>query len=179
MTSRLGVAVNLFLKISARLLGLAFVLAFARPVSALETYPSNEGSYSINFPVAPQESVREIGPNRLIARAIRDGDLIYVAAHGDFAEAVKADIEMKLNIENYAREVGATVTSQKPVTIPRGGKTLNGIEFVYDGERLNGKGIVVVDGTSSYLVAASSVKPASHAAAVDAFLNSFHLLQKP
>jgi len=155
----------------------AGLLAFAPPARAFE-YASNEGDYSVNFPALPGETVREIGPNKLIAHAMREGDVIYVAAHGDFAGKVDPAPEMNANIDNYAREVHAKVTSRLPFTIQRGGRTLEGIQFAYDGEQQEGKGVVVVDGTSSYLVAASSVKPAHEEREVDAFLNSFRLAPK-
>jgi hypothetical protein len=148
-------------------------------IGALEIYPSNEGGYSVNFPAPPQETRRDIGPNRIIAHAERNGDVVYVAAHGDFTVALKPDIEMNANIENYVREVHASVTARKSVALHRGGKTLPGIEFSYDGSKQAGRGIVVVvDGTSSYLVAAGSVKPARRAAEVDAFVASFRLAPK-
>lgn len=161
-----------------RSLAVCIALMLALPVQALETFRSNEGAYSINFPAPPRESVREIGKNRLIAHVVRDGDVIYVAANGDFAEAIKPDIEMNANIENYTREINAKVTARAEVTIPRGDRTLTGIQFSYDGALQDGKGIVVVDGTSSYLVAASAIKPADRQLAVSAFLNSFRLMPK-
>lgn|GEM_PF-1543410 len=164
-------------KNAARLFAFAGLLALAFPAQAFE-YASNEGAYSVNFPEAPSETVRDIGPNKLIAHAMRVGDVIYVAAHGDFVDKIKPDIEMNANIDNYAKEVHAKVTSKLPFTVQRGERTLEGIQFVYDGERAAGKGIVVVDGTSSYLVAASSIKPAHDEAAVNAFLNSFRLEPK-
>lgn len=155
----------------------ALLCSFAAGTSAraLEVYSSNEGSYSVNFPALPQETVRNMGPNRLVAHAEREGDVVYVAAHGDFVEAIKPDVEMNANIDNYAREVHASVTARQPVSLQRGERTLPGIAFSYDGERQAGKGIVVVDGTSSYLVAAGSVKPSRHPAEVDAFVGSFRL----
>ena|SRR5689334_12336123 len=155
----------------------AGLLGFALPAQAFE-YASNEGAYSVNFPEAPTETVRDIGPNKLIAHAMREGSVIYVAAHGDFADKIKPDVEMNANIDNYAREIRAKVTSRLPFTLQRGEKTLEGIQFVYDGDRTTGKGVVVVDGTSSYLVAAGSVKPAHEDAAINAFVNSFRLEPK-
>lgn len=148
------------------------------PLTALETFASNEGGYTIDFPAKPTESVQKFGNNRLIVHVARNGDVIYIAANGDFAEAIKPDTEMNANIENYTREINAAVTSRAEVTIPRGSRTLTGIQFSYDGAIQDGKGIVVVDGTSSYLVAASSIKPADEKLAVNAFLNSFRLMPK-
>lgn len=155
----------------------AVLLLSLAPVRAFE-YASNEGNYSVNFPAPPGETVRELGPNKLIAHAMREGNVIYVAAHGDFVQKIDAAAEMNANIDNYAKEVHAKVTSRLPFTMQRGGRTLEGIQFTYDGERQAGKGIVVVDGTSSYLVAASAVKPAHEESAIDAFVNSFRLAPK-
>lgn len=162
----------------ARWLAVWIVLMPALPAQALETFNSNEGAYTINFPATPRESVQESGKNRLVAHVVREGDVVYVAANGDFAEAIKADVEMNANIENYTREINARVTSRAEVTIPRGDRTLTGIQFSYEGAVQDGKGIVVVDGTSSYLVAASAIKPADGELAVNAFLNSFRLMPK-
>jgi len=159
-------------------LAFAAMLAPAYTAAGVEAYSSNEGSYSVNFPVAPQETVREVGKDKLIAHVIRDGDVIYVAAHGDFTRAVKPETEMNANIENYTHEIHAKVTSRAQVTIPRGERELTGIQFSYDGEFQSGTGIVVVDGTSSYLVAASYLKPADDQQAVNAFINSFRLKPK-
>lgn len=163
---------------------LAALSAFSTPtlaptqIGALEIYSSNEGGYSVNFPAPPEETRQNIGPNKIIAHAERNGDVVYVAAHGDFIEALKPDIEMNANIDNYAHEVHAAVTTRKPVSVQRGERTLKAIEFSYDGSKQSGKGIVVVDGRSSYLVAAGSVKPARHPAEVDAFVASFKLAPK-
>jgi hypothetical protein len=153
-------------------------LLAAAPADALQIYASNEGGYAVNFPAPPSETVREIGKNKLIAHAEREGDVIYIAAHGDFTDKVKPETEMNANIDNYAREVHAIVTSRYAVTFQRGGRTLEGIQFTYDSERSFGKGVVVVDGTSSYLVAAGCVKPAHEEQAIEAFINSFRLLPK-
>lgn len=162
----------------ARWLAVWIVLMPVLPARALETFNSNEGAYTINFPAPPRESVQKSGKNRLVAHVVREGDIVYVAASGDFAEAIKADAEMNANIENYTREINARVTSRAEVTIPRGDRTLTGIQFSYEGAVQDGKGIVVVDGTSSYLVAASAIKPADGELAVNAFLNSFRLMPK-
>lgn len=158
---------------------LLLALATPTPLAALETFASNEGGYAINFPAKPIESVQEVGKNRLIVHVARNGDVIYIAANGDFAEAIKPDAEMNANIENYTREINAAVTSRAEVTIPRGDRMLTGIQFSYDGAVQDGKGIVVVDGTSSYLIAAGAIKPAEATPAVNAFLNSFRLMPKP
>jgi hypothetical protein len=55
---------------------------------------------------------------------------------------------------------------------------VDAIHFSYESDQQSGEGIVAVDGTSSYLVAASSVKPANHPETVHAFLDSFRLEPK-
>jgi hypothetical protein len=173
-----GQGMRTIVKSAGCALALLLALGISTPLAALETFNSNEGGYVINFPSKPIESVQEFGKNRLVAHVARNGDVIYIAANGDFAEAIKADAEMNANIENYTREINAKVTSRAEITIPRGDRTLTGIQFSYDGEVQDGKGIVVVDGTSSYLVAAGAIKPAEAELAVNAFLNSFRLMPK-
>ena len=106
---------------------------------------------------------------------MKDNDVIYIVAHGDFEVALQADLELDANIDNYVKELHATVASRGPLTFGRGDKTLPAKQFTYQSERLTGKGIVVVDGKSSYLAAATAVKPDNHDVAVNAFVSSFTL----
>jgi len=67
------------------------------------------------------------------------------------------------------------VLSRGTLTFTRGDKPLLAKQFTYESDRMTGRGIVVVEGLSSYLAAASALKPASREAAVNAFLRSFKL----
>jgi hypothetical protein len=156
----------------------AALLLLARGIAvSLEVYGSTAGEYSASFPAPPEENTRT-GPNfRIVSHALRANGVIYIVAHGDFTEPVNAEVELDANIVNYVNEIrGSRLTSRGPIAFARGDKSLPAKQFTFDGELLKGKGIVVVDGKSSYLVSAGSMKPDNHEAAVDAFLASFRLV---
>jgi len=114
---------------------------------------------------------------RIVSHTLKAGDVIYIVAHGDFTEPVKAEIELDANISNYVNEIsGSHLTSRESLAFARGDRALPAKQFTYDGTRASGKGIVVVDGKSSYLVAAAVVKPYNRDKAVNAFLASFKLV---
>ncbi|HXM30797.1 MAG TPA: hypothetical protein VN919_01385 [Xanthobacteraceae bacterium] len=158
-------------------LALAAALLFTASAAALSSnvYSSVAGNYSVSFPSPPQENVQTTPAYRIVTHVVKDNDVIYIVAHGDFEVALQADLELDANMDNYVKELHATVASRGPLTFGRGDKTLPAKQFTYQSERLTGKGIVVVDGKSSYLAAATAVKPDNHDVAVNAFVSSFTL----
>ncbi|HLL26489.1 MAG TPA: hypothetical protein VKT73_02410 [Xanthobacteraceae bacterium] len=157
---------------------LAASLLFAAGAAALSgsVYGSVAGDYSVSFPAPPEEHVHPGSGFRIVTHVVRDDNVIYIVAHGDFEVPVQADIELDANIDNYVKEFGAKVTSRGTLAFGRGDKPMPARQFIYDSDRVSGKGIVVVDGRSSYLVAATAVKPSSREPAVNAFVSSFKLI---
>jgi hypothetical protein len=159
------------------LLALAAVLLFAAGATlSLDVYPSTAGDYFVNFPSTPKEDVQTSANYRIVSHVVSDDNVIYIVAHGDFQVPPPPEVELDANIDNYVKELHANVLSRGTLAIARGDKPLLAKQFTYEGDRLAGKGIVVVDGKSSYLAAASALKPASREAAVNAFLSSFRLV---
>jgi hypothetical protein len=156
----------------------AAALLFAAAVAALSpnVYGSVAGDYSVSFPSSPQENIQSTDTYRIVSHALREDNVIYIVAHGDFVVPPPADLELDANIENYVKELHAQVLSRAPLAIGRGDKSLPAKQFTYESDRVAGKGIVVVDGKSSYIAAASSVKPNNREAAVNAFVSSFMLV---
>ena len=156
----------------------AAALLFAAAGAALspDVYPSVAGDYSVSFPSPPQENVQTTPAYRIVTHVVKDNDVIYIVAHGDFEVALRADLELDANIDNYVKELNASVASRGPLTFGRGDKTLPAKQFTYQSERLTGKGIVVVDDKGSYLAAATAIRPDNHDAAVNAFVSSFRLV---
>jgi hypothetical protein len=156
-------------------LATALLLTAAGAAFSLDVYGSKEGDYSVRFPSHPQENIQSTDAYRIVTHALGEDNVIYIAAHGDFVVPPPPELELDANIDNYVKEIHGQVTSRGPLTIGRGDKSLPAKQFTYESDRLIGKGIVVVDGLSSYLAAASSLKPHSREAAVNAFVSSFKL----
>jgi hypothetical protein len=159
-------------------LALAAALLFAAGGAALslDVYTSVAGDYAVNFPATPQENTQSTDAYRIVSHAVRADEVIYIVAHGDFVVPPPVELELDANIDNYVKELHAQVLSRSALAFARGDRTLPAKQFTYDGERLSGRGIVVMDGKSSYIVAASALKPNNRETAVNAFVNSFTLV---
>jgi hypothetical protein len=159
-------------------LALAAALLFAAGGAALslDVYTSVAGDYSVNFPAPPEENTQSTDNYRIVSHAVRADEVIYIVAHGDFVVPPPVELELDANIDNYVKELNAQVLSRGTLAFARGDKPLPAKQFTYDGERLSGRGIVVMDGKSSYIVAATALKPNNREAAVNAFVNSFTLV---
>jgi hypothetical protein len=157
-------------------LAAALLLAGAATALAPYVYGSTAGDYTVNFPSDPKEDVQTTSVYRIVSHAIREDSVIYIAAHGDFQVPPSPEVELDANIDNYVKELHADVLSRGPLAFARGDQALQAKQFTYESDRLTCKGIVVVDGKSSYLAAATALKPYNREAAVNAFLNSFRLV---
>jgi hypothetical protein len=164
------------MRYSALALAAALLFAAGGAALSLDVYGSNEGEYSVSFPSPPKEDIQTSSNYRIVSHVVSVDNVIYIVAHGDFIVPPPPDLELDANIDNYVKEIHATVTSRGTLAIARGDKPLLAKQFAYDGDRLTGKGIVVVQGKSSYLVAASALKPNNREAAVNVFVNSFALV---
>jgi hypothetical protein len=156
-------------------LAAALLLTAAGAAFSLDVYGSKEGDYSVRFPSHPQKNIQTSSAYRIVAHALSEDNVIYIVAHGDYVVALEPEKELNANIDNYVKEIHGQVVSRGPLAIGRGDKSLPAKQFIYESDRLIGKDIVVVDGLSSYLAAASSLKPYSREAAVNAFVSSFKL----
>jgi hypothetical protein len=154
---------------------IALLFAAGSAALSLDVYNSTAGDYSVNFPSRPKEDIQTSDNYRIVSHVVSVDNVIYIVAHGDFVVPPPPDLELDANIDNYAKELHATVTSRDVLAIARGDKPLQAKQFTYEGDRLAGKGIVVVDGKSSYLAAASVLKPNSRESAMNAFVSSFTL----
>jgi hypothetical protein len=161
---------------SALALAAALLFATGGAALSLDVYGSNEGDCSVAFPSPPKEDIQTSSNYRIVSHVVSVDNVIYIVAHSDFIVPPPPDLELDANIDNYVKEIYATVTSRGRRAIARGDKPLLAKQFSYDGDRLTGKGIVVVQGKSSYLVAASALKPNSREAEVNAFVNSSALV---
>jgi hypothetical protein len=157
-------------------LAAVLLLAAAGTALSLNVYGSVAGDYSVNFPSSPQENTQSTDAYRIVSHALREDNVIYIVAHGDFVVPPPTEIELDANIDNYVKELHAQVLSRGPLAIGRGDKPLPAKQFIYESDRVTGKGIVVVDGKSSYIAAASALKPNNREAAVNAFVSSFTLV---
>jgi hypothetical protein len=157
-------------------LAAAFLFAATDMALSLDTYNSGAGGYSVVFPSSSQENIQTTPAYRIVTHVLREDNVIYIAAHGDYTEALDPELELNANIDNYVKQISAQVLSRGTLAIARGDKPLLAKQFTYESDRLIGKGIVIVEGKTSYIAAASALKPNNREAAVNAFVNSFMLV---
>jgi hypothetical protein len=165
-------------RISYGSFALAAALLFAAGSAALslDTYTSEAGSYSVVFPSPSQENIQTTPAYHIVVHVLREDNVIYVAGHSDYAEALDPELELNANIDNYVKQISARILSRGTLAIARGDKPLLAKQFTYESDQLIGRGIVVVEGKTSYIAAASAVKPNGREVAVNAFVNSFVLV---
>jgi hypothetical protein len=156
-------------------LAAVLLLAAAGAAFSLDVYGSKEGDYSVRFPSPPEENIQTTSAYRILTHALNEDNVIYIAGHGDFVAPLDPEQELNANIDNYVKEIHGKVVWRAPLAFGRGDKSLQAREFTYESDRLIGRGIVVVEGLSSYLAAASALKPHNREAVVNAFLRSFKL----
>ena len=152
------------------------LIAIVSPAYSLDVYSSAAGNYSVNFPSPPEEHIQEDGKDHVVTHIVRYDNAIYVVSHCGYVDVPNAEIEMDASINNYVKEISSHVVSRSPIKIMREDKLLRGKQFSFNGDRLVGRGVVVLDGKTSYMIAAGGIKPASREAEVSAFLGSFKLL---
>jgi hypothetical protein len=157
-------------------LAAALLLAAAGMAFSLDTYDSGAGGYSVVFPSPSEENIQTTPNYRIVTHVLREDNVIYIAAHGDYTMQLDPELELNANIDNYVKEIRARVLSRGTLVIARGDKPLLAKQFTYESDQLLGKGIVVVEGKTSYLAAASAVKPNNREKAVSAFVSSFVLV---
>jgi hypothetical protein len=139
-------------------------------------FTSAEGGYSVSFPAAPQEQVNEDNNARTVLNALNYDHGYYAVVHVDNKFDLKLNDELEGNINKFTEQFNAPTQLRRKKKIARGpGDELPAEEFTFESEELLGKGIVIVEGRRTYMVAAFAIKPNDRKAAVDRFINSFRL----
>ena len=137
-------------------------------------FTSADGGYSIAFPAGPQEQVNEDDKARTVLNALNHDNGYYAVVHVDNKIDLKLNDELEGNISKFTEQINAPTQLRRKKKVVRGpGDELPAEEFTFESEELVGKGIVIVDGRRTYMVAAFSVKPHDRKAAVDRFIKSF------
>ena len=158
--------------IAALLVLIAALAAAAAPYK----FTSAEGGYSVSFPAAPQEQVNEDNNARTVLNALNHDNGYFAVVHVDNKFDLKLNDELEGNINKFTEQINAPTQLRRKKKIARGpGDELPAEEFTFESEELLGKGIVIVEGRRTYMVAAFALKPSDRKAAVDRFINSFKL----
>jgi hypothetical protein len=158
---------------------IAALLVFVAALAAAATpykFTSAEGGYSVSFPAAPQEQVNEDNNARTVLNALNYDNGYFAVVHVDNKFDLKLNDELEGNINKFTEQFNAPAQLRRKKKIARGpGDELPAEEFTFESEELLGKGIVIVEGRRTYMVAAFAIKPNDRKAAVDRFINSFKL----
>jgi hypothetical protein len=169
-------------RLAWRLLGaglriLALVLALVLPLPALAApyqLTSADGGYSITFPAGPQEQVNEDANARTVLNALNYDNGYYAVVHVDNKLDLKLNDELEGNINKFTEQFHApTQLRRKKKVVRAPGEELPAEEFTFESDELVGKGIVIVAGRRTYMIAAFGLKPHDRKAAVDRFVKSF------
>jgi hypothetical protein len=146
-----------------------------RPLAAAPyQFTASDGSYSVSFPMAPQEQVNEDEAARWVSNAVNHDNGYYAVVHVDNKVDHELDDELEDNVTKAAKQFNASTQLRKKLKVARGpGDQLPAEEFTFENAELAGKGMVIVDGRRTYMVLALGIKPHDHKAAVDRFIKSF------
>jgi hypothetical protein len=135
---------------------------------------SGDGGYSITFPAGPKEQVNEDASARTVLNALNYDNGYYAVVHVDNKLELKLNDELEGNINKFTEQFNApTQLRRKKKVVRAPGEELPAEEFTFENDELIGKGIVIVSGTRTYMVAAFGLKPHDRKAAVDRFVKSF------
>ncbi len=163
--------------LAAALLIVALVLP-VRGARAARATPyqltSVDGGYSITFPTGPQEQINEDANARTVLNALNYDNGYYAVVHVDNKLELKLNDELEGNINKCTEQFNApTQLRRKKKVVRAAGEELPAEEFTFENDELVGKGVVIVAGRRTYMVAAFGLKPHDRKAAVDRFVNSF------
>jgi hypothetical protein len=157
---------------------LAAALWWAGGASAEVPFTSAEGGYSVSFPAQPRETVETRPDGKIFSYMVRQNDAAYGSSHVEYKSDLDVEQELQANAVNFAEALKAPVTSRRRTQFAApSGEKLPELEFTYESDKLAGKGIVIVSGRRSILVAAFAFKPNDRRAAIDQFLQSFKLVR--
>jgi hypothetical protein len=155
---------------------LLVLIAALAAVAAPYKFTSAEAGYSVSFPAAPREQVNEDTNARTVLNALNYDNGYFAVVHVDNKFDLKLNDELEGNINRFTEQLNAPTQLRKKKKIARGpGDELPAEEFTFESEELLGKGMVIVEGRRTYMVAAFAIKPNDRKAAVDRFINSFKL----
>jgi hypothetical protein len=152
-------------------------LVFAAAAAAAPyRFTSAEGGYSVSFPAAPQEQVNEDNNARTVLNALNYDNGYYAVVHVDNKFDLKLNDELEGNINKFSEQFNAPTQLRRKKKLVRGpGDELPAEEFTFESQQLLGKGMVIVEGRRTYMVAAFAIKPNDRKSTVDRFINSFKL----
>jgi hypothetical protein len=152
----------------------ALVLLAPSPQAAPYHFTSVDGGYSVTFPAGPQEQVNEDEHARTVLNALNFDNGYFAVIHVDNKVDLKLNDELEGNINKFSEQFNAPTQLRRKMKVARApGDELPAEEFTFDSEELVGKGIVIVAGRRTYMVAAFALKPHDRRAAVDRFVKSF------
>jgi hypothetical protein len=154
----------------------ALLLAPRHATAAAHSFTSTEGGYSVSFPAAPQEQVSEDANARTVLNALNHDNAYYAVVHVDNKVDLKLNDELEGNIRKFTEQFHAPTQLRRKKKIPRApGDELPAEEFTFESDALIGKGVVIVEGRRTFMVAAFAIKPHDRKATVDRFVKSFKL----
>jgi hypothetical protein len=156
-------------------------VATAQPAD-WETVIVEEGSFTVSMPGRPEHDVMrdetpQLGKVEVHTLRYRDAATTFMVGFVAYESAVAMDAraEIESNRDHLVRGVKATVLEQRDIGFEGG----SGIEFTAESTAYRIKSRVYFRDNRSYQLIAAVRKGEQDAAAVERFLGSLRLLQKP
>ncbi len=114
-----------------------------------------EGGFSVFFPGTPTAKTNEKPESVTHLWSVRAGKIVCSIGVTDYNGRLDAEQELRLDMENFLKQIQATATSQKKLSFsdaPDG--PLPALQFSFTRTGWTGQSLVVVTGDRSYQVAA-------------------------
>jgi hypothetical protein len=143
------------------------------------TYKSNDGKFSVVFPIQPEESSSVDKSVTLHTYKVLQRPRIYIVIYSDYPDADLAlDTATRIKAERDGFVKGltnATVIAERQFSFKRGNSELPALEFTSETATVTYKSLIILDGRRVYFVCAGSIKGNDSAAQFERFLGSFAL----
>jgi hypothetical protein len=142
-------------------------------------FTSDAGKFSALFPGQPEEGAPAekgivLHTFRVVARP-----RIYMVLYSDYPDAdLTLDTKTRLRAERDGFIKGAAegkLIAEREFKFKRGSTELPALEFASEGDGINYKSIVIIDGRRVYFVCAGGLKGSDSTSQIERFLGSFEL----
>ena len=108
--------------------------------------------YSAEFPAAPQPGVTVEQGVTIKSKSAGVPGILCMVLTGDYGQNVDVPAELAASRDNFVKGVGATLNSQKQITVQRGSASLPALEFDSSNANVRFRSILIVDGHLVYQV---------------------------
>jgi hypothetical protein len=150
------------------------------------TFTSKTSQFSAQFPAAPRSEVtnekvnvggKELPLTQNLFTAKDSKGSICIVVHSIYAWPIDIEGELVADRDNFSKQVSATVTQSRRMTLARGARTgLPALHFDATAPTYRFRSVVVIDGQAVYQIAGGVPVAGGDDADLDRCVNSFTLI---